>query len=54
MRFESRYNRAKISGSNLFTRLNYWIVACGATAIRIISQSLIMDYRTVQTADSSP
>ena len=24
--------KAKISGSNLFTRLNYWIVACGGTA----------------------
>ena len=25
--------KAKISGSNLFTRLNYWIVACGGTAL---------------------
>ena len=25
--------KAKISGSNLFTRLNYWIVACGGTAV---------------------
>ena len=26
-------SKAKISGSNLFTRLNYWIVACGGTAL---------------------
>ena len=25
--------RTKISGSNLYTRLNYWIVACGGTAV---------------------
>ena len=25
--------KAKISGSNLFSRLNYWIVACGGTAL---------------------
>jgi len=26
-------SKAKISGSNLYTRLNYWIVACGGTAV---------------------
>ena len=26
-------SKAKISGANLFTRLNYWIVACGGTAL---------------------
>jgi hypothetical protein len=26
-------SKAKISGSNLFTRLNYWIVACGGSAV---------------------
>ena len=26
--------KAKLSGSNLFTRLNYWIVACGGTAVQ--------------------
>ena len=25
--------KAKISGANLFTRLNYWIVACGGSAV---------------------
>ena len=26
-------SKAKISGANLYTRLNYWIVACGGTAL---------------------
>ena len=26
-------SKAKISGSNLYTRLNYWIVACGGIAV---------------------
>ena len=26
-------SKAKISGSNLFTRLNYWVVACGNSAL---------------------
>ena len=26
-------SKAKISGSNLFTRLNYWIVACGGAPV---------------------
>ena len=26
-------SKARISGSNLYTRLNYWIVACGGTAV---------------------
>ena len=33
---EGRYvlgSKAKISGANLYTRLNYWIVACGGSAV---------------------
>lgn len=26
-------SKAKISGANLYTRLNYWLVACGGTAL---------------------
>lgn len=45
--------KGKISGANLFTRLNYWIVACGGSALTTPPPSWVSRLR-VPAPSSAP